>query len=359
MSALADRRVDLLRQRAVRGHVLRRANWSLRLAPRTAWATFALLALVGALGLFSISAGDFPLPVKDVILTLLGWSSGPSEFIIIGLRLPRTLVAILVGMGFGMSGAIFQSLARNPLASPDIIGFNSGASLGAVAAIILFGATGLRVALGAVVGGLLTALLVFALAWQRGINPLRLVLIGIGIGFTAYAGVNFLLTRSDLFDAVSATVWMTGSINARVWTHVWTIAPCMAVLVPAALIFQHGLEQLELGDDAASALGVPINVTKLGISLVGVLLAAVAVAVSGPLAFVAFVAGPIARRLTDSAAPMLIPSALVGAVVVLAADLIGRLAFAPMQLPVGVFTAILGAPYLLWLLATQVRRGAL
>lgn len=360
MSAiLTDRSRLELRHRAIHGRTFRAGNVSLRLNPRTLAVGLTLAALVIALSVISISAGDYPLPVRDVILSLIGQGEGTAPFIVLGLRLPRTLVGIMVGIAFGMSGAIFQSLARNPLASPDIIGFNAGAALGAVSAIVLFNASGLLVGVGAITGGLVTAALVFAFAWQNGLSPMRMVLVGIGVSFTAYAGVDFLMTRTDIFEAAAAAVWRAGSLNARVWDHVHMLGIGLAILLPLVLMLQRALDQLELGDDMAAALGIRVEHVRLAMAVIGVLLAAIAVAGAGPLAFVAFVAGPIARRLTGTSGVALVISALVGAVVVLTGDLAGRMLLAPLQLPAGIFTAIFGAPYLLWLLATQIRKGAL
>lgn len=341
------------------GGAFRAGPLSLRVAPRTFAVNLTLAATVLVLTLWSISAGDFPIAFADVVATLLGSGESSQNFIVFGLRLPRALTAIFVGMAFGMSGAIFQSVTRNPLASPDIIGFNAGAALGAVAMIIIFGASGALVALGALGGGIGVAVLVFILSWRNGIAPLRLVLVGIGIGFTAYAGVDFLLTRSDIFEAAAAQVWLTGSLNARIWDHAITTGLGVAVLMPLALALGLAVDRLELGDDMAAALGIRVNATRFAVMTIAVLLASIAVAGAGPLAFVAFVAGPIARRLTDASGVGLVSAALVGATVVLVGDLAGRLVFAPTQLPVGVFTAVFGAPYLLWLLVTQIRKGAM
>lgn len=341
------------------GYVLRRGGFSIRFEGRVIIASLGLIAVIIAISIWSISAGDFPMSVGDVLASLTGQGSKTHDFIIFSLRLPRLLTGLAVGAAFGMSGAIFQSLARNPLASPDIIGFNSGAALGAVILIIAFDASGAAVTLAAIGGGLATAALVFILSWRGGINPYRLVLVGIGIGFTAYAGVDFLMTRSDIFAAAEATQWLTGSLNARVWRDVYTTGIGFAILAPIALFLQISLDRLEMGDDMAAALGIRINMVRACIAIVGVLLVSLAVASAGPIAFVALVAGPIARRLSDSSGPCLGTAALVGALVLISADLAGRMVFAPNQLPAGVFTAIMGAPFLLWLLATQIRKGAM
>ncbi len=316
-------------------------------------------AVIIAVGMYSISVGDAPVPVSDVIATLLGDPTADSEFIVGTLRLPRALTAIGVGAAFGMSGAIFQSLARNPLGSPDIIGFNAGAALGAVGTIVVWGGSSLQVSIGALAGGLSTALAVYVLAWKRGLEASRLVLVGIGAGFSISAVNSYLITRADISDVQRATVWLTGSLNGRGWDEVRIIAVALAVLAPLAIVMQRSLDRLDLGDDTAAALGVRVGRAKLGLVLVGVGLAALGVAAAGPVAFVAFVAGPLARRITKTPGACVVPAAFVGALVTVTADLGARRVLAPTELPVGVMTAAVGAPYLLWLLTRQSRTGAL
>ncbi|PCI87474.1 MAG: hypothetical protein COB24_06345 [Hyphomicrobiales bacterium] len=349
---------DLAKTRVSNAYIWRRNFFSVRLDPRTIWASLALLIAVLIVAIWSISAGDFPMSIADIFASFLGEGQKSHDFVIFKLRLPRLLTGLAVGAAFGMSGAIFQSLARNPLASPDIIGFNSGAALGAVIMIISFGATGFMVAVGAVTGGLLTAILVFVLSWKGGLNPYRLVLVGIGIGFTVYAGVSFLMTRTDIFYAAAAQHWLTGTLNARIWRDVYMTWLGFGLLAPLALGLQMSLNRLEMGDDMARALGIRINIVRSLMALIGVLMVSMAVAGAGPIGFVSLVAGPIARRLTLSSGACLGGAALVGALVLIGADLMGRVAFAA-QLPAGVFTAVIGAPFLLWLLATQIRKGAM
>ncbi len=319
----------------------------------------SLSGLILAAGLWSLSVGDFPIAIGDVLASLVGGGSADADFIVRTLRLPRVLTAVGIGAAFGMSGAIFQSLARNPLGSPDIIGFNSGAATGAVIMIVWFGGSGTHVALGAIAGGVITALGVFGLAWQRGVRAYRLVLVGIGVGFAASAVNDFLLTRAEINDVQRAAVWLTGSLNGRSWDHVRTVWLGLLVLAPMAIILQRWLDRLELGDDTAAALGIPVNRAKLSLIMVGVVLAALAVAAAGPVGFVAFVAGPIARRLVRTPSACVVPAAFVGALVVVAADLLARRVLAPTELPVGIMTSIMGAPYLLWLLTRQTKTGAL
>jgi len=315
------------------------------------------LTVVGVLAFcVSISVGDFPIPLLDVIPAVFGFGNPDSDFIVRQLRLPRALTAVLVGAAFGLSGAIFQSLARNPLASPDIIGITAGASASAVFIIVVIGGSGLMISLGALAGALITAVAIYLLAYRRGVSSYRLVLIGIGISAMLSAVTSYLLTRAEINDAQRATVWLTGSLNGRGWDQVRPVAAAMVVLVPATLALTRSLRILQLGDDTAKGLGVPVERTRAALVLIGVALAAVATAAAGPVAFVAFVSAPIARRLVN--APLtIVPAALTGAVLLLVSDIVARRIFAPTELPVGVITGIIGAPYLVWLLARANRIG--
>ncbi len=339
--------------------VLRGGRWSVQLHVRSIVVGLILLALTLVVAVWSTMVGDFPLSVRQVLRAVFGDGGKDAEFIVQTLRLPRALTGMMVGAALGMSGAVFQSIARNPLGSPDIIGFESGAAVGAVVLITLFDATSTQVAMGAVAGGLLTALLVYALAYRRGLAASRLVLVGIGIGFTASAATDYLITRAQIYDVQRAAVWLTGSLNGRSWDHVRTIGLALLVLSPVIVVAQRSLDRLELGDDTAAALGVRVGRTKLLLIILAVGLSALAVAAAGPIVFVAFVAAPIARRLTSTPGACVIPAALVGALVTTCADLAARRVLAPTELPVGIATAVIGAPYLLWLLGRRARTGAL
>lgn len=344
----------------MRGRVVRHRRWSVRVDARTLAVCVVLCGLIVAVGTWSIAVGDLHLPVRTVVRTLLGGGTDNEHFVVVDLRLPRILTGVLVGAAFGVSGAIFQSLAHNPLGSPDVIGFNTGAALGAVVMIVVVGGeSGWRVSFGAVVGGLLTALVVYLCAWKRGVQPYRLVLVGIGVGFALSAGCDFLLTRAELLDAQRAGVWLRGSLNARGWEHVVPAAIGLGLLAPIVLLLGRSMRLLELGDDIAAGLGVRVGRTRLVLVVVGVGLAAVGTAAAGPIGFVALVCPPIARRLVRAPGVTLVPSALAGALLTVAADLIARRIVAPAQLPAGVATAALGAPYLLWLLAREIRRGTM
>ncbi len=344
---------------SIRGRFIRTSFFSVRVDPRAFGVCAVLAGLIAVFGCWAISVGDFPIPIGEVVGTLLGNPTEDSEFIIGTLRLPRVLVGIGVGAAFGMSGAIFQALVRNPLGSPDLIGFNSGAALGAVVMIVYVGGTSTQIALGAIGGGFVAAIVVFLLAWKRGVKAYRLVLVGIGCGFAIDAAIDYLITRARITDVQRAAVWMTGSLNGRSWDQVRLVGLTLLILGPLAILMQRSLDRLELGDDCAAALGLGVSRSKLALVVIGVALAALGVAAAGPIVFVAFVAGPIARRLVHSPGACIVPAAFVGALVVVVADLAARRVIAPTELPVGIMTAIIGAPYLLWLLMRQARTGAL
>jgi iron complex transport system permease protein len=328
-----------------------------RAAARTTVVTATLVAaLVVAFGV-SISVGDFPIPLRDVVPAIVGAGDDQSEFIVRTLRLPRAITAVFVGAAFGISGAIFQSIARNPLASPDIIGIDAGASAAAVFCIVVLDTGAGVTAAGALGGALVAAMAIYVLAWKQGVSPYRLVLIGIGLGAMLVAATQYLLTRAEIFEAQRAVVWLTGSLNGRGWSHVRTIGAALVVLVPVVVALAGRLRVLQLGEDAARGLGVPVERSRLALLIAAVALAAMATAAAGPIWFVALVAAPIARRLTRAPLALAV-SALVGALIMLLSDLVARRMFAPTELPVGVITGIVGAPYLLWLLARSNRVGA-
>jgi iron complex transport system permease protein len=318
----------------------------------------ALTAATFAMFCVSISVGDFPVPLRDVVPAVFGHGDRDADFIVRTLRLPRALAAVLVGAAFGMSGSVFQLLARNPLASPDIIGITAGASAAAVFMIVVVGAGTAAVSTGALVGALLTAAAIYLLAYKQGVSSYRLVLVGVGIAGVLNAVTSYLLTRAEIFDAQRGTVWLTGSLNGRGWDELRPLSWSMAVLCPLLFALSRSLGALQIGDDVARGLGVRVERAKAGLVLVAVTLCAVATSTAGPIGFVAFVAGPISRRLVGGGRLALLHAALVGALLLLAADVAARRVFAPTELPVGVVTGVLGAPYLLWLLARTNRLGA-
>lgn len=310
-----------------------------------------LLGLSVILTVMALTVGPADVGFWDSLRAAVGVrTGGTADFIVGQLRAPRTYTTALMGAMFGLAGALLQSISRNPLASPDFIGISAGAGAGAVSVIALVGASStLALAGGAAGGALLAAAIITVLSWKRGIVPLRLILTGIGIGFVASAVSQYFLTIVSINVADQALAWLVGSTNARTWTHVTIALVVLAVLAPIALWQGRALRTIEMGDDTASALGIHVNRSRLIIALVAVLLTAGAVAVVGPVAFIALVAPALARRLTRSAGATLIPSALMGATLALAADFAAQHATGALQLPIGIYTAAIGAPYLLYL----------
>ncbi|MEV0791479.1 iron chelate uptake ABC transporter family permease subunit [Kribbella sp. NPDC050459] len=337
-------------------HVIARARIARQ--TRSLIVIVVLAVLVFATFCVSLSLGDFKIPVVDVVKTLFGGGDRATEFIVNRLRLPRALTGLLVGTALGLSGAIFQSIARNPLASPDIIGVTYGASAFAVFAIVTLGLTGVAVSAFAIVGAVLTAFIMYMLAWRHGVSSYRLILIGIGIGAIATSITSYLLTKARVEIAQQALIWLTGSLNGRDWSNVRSLAVTFVVLLPVMVLLVRQLRILQLGDETAYGLGLRVEGARLGLIVVAVLLAAVATAAAGPIGFVAFVAPPIARRLTRSPGPAMIASGLLGALVVGLSDLVAQHAFGDTQLPVGVVTGVVGAPYLMFLLARANRVGS-
>ncbi len=331
--------------------------------PRMIAVTVVGLALIVLAAAANIGRGDFPISVGEVLGVLFGGGDSSQQFIVLELRLPRTLTGVLVGAALGLSGAITQAVARNPLASPDVLGVTAGASTAAVAVIVLGGSygtvgatlAGVALPIAALIGGLGTAALVYALAWRRGIEGYRLILVGIGIGEVAEAMTSWMLVIAQVYTAAQAAVWLTGSLNGRGWEHVVPVGLALAVLVPVALLLTFGLGALQFGDDTARGLGVRVDRARSALIIVAVGLAAVATSSAGPILFVALVVPQICQRLVGAARPPLLASAVYGALLTVTADLIARTVLGA-ELPVGVVTAILGAPYLLYLLVRRNRK---
>ncbi|MFF9625787.1 FecCD family ABC transporter permease [Streptomyces griseosporeus] len=330
---------------------------SLRLEPRALVVVALLLVAALAASVVLIGTGDFPIPAGDVVRTLLGNGDAGQEFIVNELRLPRVLVGLLVGASLGLGGALFQSISRNPLGSPDVLGLSQGSTAGALVVIVLMSGSATEVTVGALIGGLATGAAIYLLAWKQGVHGYRLVLVGIGVNAIAVAVNGYLLTKADLVDAARAVVWMTGSLNGRGWEQVWPLTLLCAVLVPLVLANARGLRMMEMGDDLSNALGVRVERVRALLMVAAVLLTAAATAAAGPVAFVALTAPQLARRLTRSPGPNLVPSLCMGATLLVAADWASQRAFGADQLPVGVVTGVVGGLYLLWLLVAERRAG--
>lgn len=299
---------------------------------------------------FGMTIGSFPISLPGVVSAMFGSGDPGPVYIVRDLRLPRAVAGLLAGLAFGMAGAIFQTVTRNPLASPDIVGVNAGAAALVVAGITLgFGSgTWLGVA-----GGLGAGLLVYALSWRRGTTGYRFVLVGVGVAAMCTSITDFLMAKAQIFEAQRAMGWLIGSLNDREWSHVQPLAVALLVLTPVAVYLGPWMRQLQLGDEIALGLGTPVRVAHLALLVTAVGMATFAVAAAGPVLFVALVAPQIAQRLTGMAWPPLIVSGLTGSAVILTADVASRYILPAAQLPVGVVTGALGAPVLLWLLARR------
>lgn len=342
----------------MRGSVLRtRGGLSVRLDTRAAGVVLLLTAVAAVLAVALIGTGDYPMSPGEVLSTLTGGGTAAQEFIVNDVRLPRVLVGLLVGAALATSGAVFQSVSRNPLGSPDVIGLGQGSAAGALTVIVLFHGGTYAVTGGAAAGALASGTAVYLLAWKRGIQGYRLVLVGIGAAAMLGAVNSYLLTRADYVDAARAVVWLTGSLDGRDWNQVWPLAVACAILLPLVLGHGRALRMIEMGDDAAYALGVRVERTRLVLMLAAVLLTAAATAAAGPVAFVALTAPQLARRLTRSPGPNLLPSACMGAVLLVGADWAAQRLFGDSVLPAGVVTGMLGGGYLLWLLVNERKAG--
>lgn len=322
---------------------------------------FGVIAVLAALLVagfcLSLSLGDLWIPLPDVARVALGLSADPPAPFIVGeLRLPRAVMAVMVGLAFGMAGTILQQLVRNPLASPDIIGVTYGASAAAVVAILVVGASGFLLSVWALLGGLGAAALVYGLAWSQGVTGYRMILIGIGVGAIGESLTAYFLTRARLYEATVALRWLTGSLSDASESRMHVLGWCLLAIVPVALLLARWIRPLQLGDESARELGLRVETARLGLIVVSVVLASVATAAAGPVAFVGLMAGPVAGLLTGKAGGGLISSGLIGALLVVISDMIGQHLF-PQSLPVGIVTGIIGAPYLIWLLIRMNRIG--
>lgn len=285
----------------------------------------------------------------EALKVVLGQPS-PEELTVGTFRLPRMTVGLLVGAAFGVAGALIQTVSRNPLASPDIIGVTQGASALTVGALT-FGVTSYAfLPYLSVIGGLLAAALVYVFAWRGGLHATRFVLIGIGFAVALRSLTNLFMTKGDYLVAQQAKVWMTGSLGDRGWDEAVPVAWALLLLAPLVCWAARAQRTVSLDDDTATALGIRLNRVRLGLAVLGVVLASIATGAAGPVDFVALLAPQLARRMTRTAQIPLLCSALTGAVIVIVADLLGRRLFEPTQLPVGVLTAAVGAPYLIWLI---------
>ncbi|MEO0372795.1 MAG: iron chelate uptake ABC transporter family permease subunit [Pseudomonadota bacterium] len=334
---------------------LRFAAFSMRVPRRLVVVNATLFAVLLVVVFAGLLGGTYPIGLQELTAVLSGTADPVTYMVVMENRLPRLLTALGVGLAFGMAGEMVQTLLRNPLASPDVIGFSAGAGLGAVITVALTGATGL-VLPGALAGGAMTAALLLALVWNKCMSPGAIVLVGIGLTVTLGVMTDLMMVRLDANNVGELVKWIMGSLSARSWADTGLVWAGLAVVAPLAAWHQFALTRLTLADDVATSLGQSIVQGRVITIFFAVVLVGFGVAAAGPLPFVAFVAGPIAHGLSRAPRPTLLTAALVGALVTLLADRIAQALPGFLVLPAGIFTALIGAPVLIWVLIAQSRR---
>jgi iron complex transport system permease protein len=350
--------VDQLRPR--RNFVVRTPHdrVSLRLDRRTLLVGGILLTMTLACSAVALSLGNYTVSLPDIVAALFGQTPDAVRTVVVQWRLPRVVAAALFGAALGVSGAVFQSLTKNPLGSPDVIGFNMGSFTGVLLAMLAGSSGYLAIAGGALVGGLVTALAVYLLAFKRGVQGFRLIVVGIAFSAMLASLNTWILVKVDLDFAMRAAVWGAGTLNGITWEQAIPALGVMLILCLAIALLAPRMRQLELGDDTASSQGVNVERTKIAMIIVGVGFTALVTAAAGPIAFIALAAPQIAGRMTGRGAALdLASSALVGAALLGASDLVAQHAIPGVSLPVGAVTVCVGGLYLVWLLARETKRA--
>ncbi|MGW0434551.1 FecCD family ABC transporter permease [Micromonospora sp. NPDC003197] len=340
------------RRRARERQIWRAGKLSLVISPRLVTVTVVLLLATVALGVVAMTVGTLRLSFSEVAAAMFGTSGNPQyDRIVQNLRLPRVVTAIFAGAALGVAGAIFQSVSRNALGSPDVIGFTTGAATGAIVQIVVFDAEAVQVALGAVSGGLLTAAVVYLLSRKGGVTGgYRLILVGIGVSAVLAAVNDLLLVVGDLDQAISANLWRSGSLDARTWTHALPVAVGTLVLVPLVVPLARRASLMEMGDDIAQQLGVRVERTRLLLMLAAVALTGLATAAAGPISFIALAAPQLVVRLTRGRTMPVLSAAAMGACLLVLADVVTRMLPITAAVPIGRMTGIIGGLYLIWML---------
>lgn len=349
---------ETLKPSSIGGIFVRNAAMSLVVRPRIVAVTLIICALALFCAAYAITVGRVAIPLGEVLAALLGrGAGGVHDQIIFNVRLPRVLTAIFVGAALGVSGAVFQSVSRNVLGSPDVIGFTTGAATGALLQIIVLEGDGFAVAASAVCGGLLTAAAVYLLSVRNGTTGgYRLILVGIGVGAVLLALNNLMLVRGDLDSAIAANLWLAGSLNARTWSHVVPVMVGTIVIVPLVSLAARSLSMIEMGDDIARQLGIRVERTRIWMMFCAVALAGLATGAAGPIAFVALAAPQLVLRLTGAKSLPVLSAAAMGALLLVLADLVAQMTPLDLVLPIGRMTGLVGGLYLIWLLTrTRMR----
>ncbi|MFD1957405.1 FecCD family ABC transporter permease [Paenibacillus thailandensis] len=321
----------------------------------------ALTVITAALFLGGLSVGSTMLNPVDVVIHLAGAGNGDLAFAVDTVRLPRMVLAMLAGAALGVAGLIMQGVVRNPLGSPDVIGVTGGASFAAVFFMTyLSGTVGIGwLPVAAIAGASAVSALIYSLAWKRGVSPVRLVLVGIGLAAFTGALTTTMIVMSDIDSALSAYLWLTGSVYGATWSDVYALLPWTAVLIPLSVFYSRAAGVMELGDETASGLGVRVQAHRLSMLAICVALAGSAVAYAGGIGFVGLIAPHMARKLIGRPfGPNVAASALIGGTIVAAADVVARTAFLPLDIPAGVFVSGIGAPFFIYLLYRSRHRPA-
>lgn len=327
---------------------------SMRFHGRLVVVTVLLFAVALAAAVVALGLGEARVSAVDVVRTIFADTGHALETLVIEWRMPRVLICLVFGVALGLGGAIFQSLTHNPLGSPDILGFDSGAFTGAIVTILAVGSTAYVIP-GAIGGGVATALTVYLLAYQRGVQGFRLIVVGIAVTSVLGALNVYLMAKAELQLALMAAVWSAGSVNGVDWADTERALITIGLLLLPLLWWGRRLKILEMGDDAARALGVHVESTRLILIVCGTALTATVTALAGPILFVSLAAPQLARRLTRAPGVQLWPSAAMGACLFIVCDQVGLHAFSRL-LPVGLITIVLGGAYLIWLLVLGARK---
>lgn len=335
-------------------------DWKEALHRSKAW-LLALLVLILFIFIVSLSTGVLPISMTDIIATFLGTGTPQQELILYQLRLPRMIISLLIGAGLALSGAILQGLSRNSLADPGILGINAGAGLAVVFCIFLFGksessllSSPFFLPVFAFIGALTIALLIYSFSWKDGIEPERLLLVGLGFNALCGALLIILQLKMDPKDFQQATIWLTGSIWGTQWPYVWTLLPWILILMPITFLKARAMNLLQFSEGIPLVLGLKVESERRLLLCLSAALAGSCVAVGGGIAFVGLLAPHLARRICGANYMSLLPvSALIGAALLLIADMIGKNLLAPVDIPVGIVTSIIGAPYLIYMLLTR------
>lgn len=336
-----------------------RTRWSSgRFPVRVLTVSVVLLAFAVTVSIVAITHGSYPLTLGQVMAALRGEGEEFHRTIVVEWRLPAAIAAVVFGAALGIGGAIFQSLTRNPLGSPDIIGFDAGSYFAVVVVMLLISSREYWViAAAAIIGGLVTALVVYVLAYRRGIQGFRLIIVGIGISAMLGSINAYLITRADIDEAMTVGFWAAGSLTRVTWSALVPSLAIAASILVAALLLTPALRHLELGDDTAITHGTRPGPARLALIVTGVASTALVTAAAGPISFIALVSPQIARRLTGSAGVSVLSAAAMGAALLAAAHLLSLLvAQAYRPVPVGLITVCLGGFYLIWLIIRETRR---